>query len=134
MNYDKRQFKLVTGEEIICEVVDWSANEALDLITIRNPMTIVYGPMTDRGGDTVRGAILMPSMFHQLKDGTFQTLSMAHVTIEGIPTAALVEYYESVLTQSLPKEEVDEDDDEFEDSDEDIIKFPTVSGNKNKIH
>ncbi len=107
---DIRQFKLVTGEEIVCNVVEWNDPQVDDNIVIKNAMQITYGALNAEPGQTQanRAAILVPWFLHQIEPDTVQTLNLAHATAEAMPGAQVLDYYLSTINLMLTPE-----DDEF---------------------
>ena len=139
-----KQVLLSTGDEIVCEVVDWNDDEGPGLV-IRNPLKVVT---VDRP-DGLRYHIFRPVMIMQLEEGTFQTLNAEHILIEATPVKEVVrEYYNALNVENDERTPVDGDekfkkymkkitailDGEDEDSDNDnVIKLFPGPG-KNKLH
>ncbi len=133
------QFKLASGDEIICEVVEWDSEENEGLIVVRNIFSIhtVETKMT-------RMHALRPYMCFQMGSESFQTLSLDHITVQALPSLEMLKQYQSAVSQ----EETDTDkinrkiddyinqmreaisSEEDLEIDENIIKFP----NKDKLH
>jgi len=133
------QFKLASGDEIICEVVEWDSEENEGLIVVRNMFSIhtVETQMT-------RMHALRPYMCFQMGSESFQTLSLDHITVQALPSLEMLKQYQSAVSQ----EETDTDEinkkiddyinqmreaissEEDLEIDENIIKFP----NKDKLH
>lgn len=108
---DIRQFKLVTGEEIVCNVVEWNDPEVDDNIVIKNAMQITYGQLNAEPGQSManRAAILVPWFLHQIMVDQVQTLNLAHATAEAVPTSQVLDYYLTTIELMLTPE----DDNEF---------------------
>ena len=114
-----RQFKLLSGEEIVCEVVEW--NDDVDdndvNIIIRYPLIIKYEPLAI-GADGVpsiqRAAVLIPWFLHQMQLGAVQTLNIGHCTSEAIPADTVMDYYHSTVSAMVAdiEEEIDEGDEQ----------------------
>lgn len=128
------QFKLASGEEIICEVVEWDSEEGEGLIVVRNIFLIhtVDTPMT-------RIHVLRPYMCFQLGDEMYQTLNLDHITVQALPSLEMLKQYKVAVSHEVTDtneinkkiddyiEQMREEDLEFN---ENIIKFP----NKDKLH
>ena len=110
---DIRQFKLVTGEEIVCNVVEWNDPDVDDMIVIKNAMSITYGNVSAdlEQSQANRAAILVPWFLHQIEPNTVQSLNLAHATAEAMPTSKLLDYYLSTIDLMLtPEEDFPEED------------------------
>ena len=112
---DYRQFKLVSGEEIVCEVVEWNNPDEDDGVIIRYPLIIKYEPLAV-GEDGIpsanRAAILIPWFLHQMQLGAVQTMNLGHCTAEAIPTESVMDYYHATVSAMVVdlEEEIDNDD------------------------
>ena len=90
MNKDHiRQFKLNTGEEVICEVVQWDDEENPSLI-IRSAMKIVES-MNMKSG--LRLFSFHPWMSFQDEPTVLQTLCSNHIVGEASPSNELLSMY-----------------------------------------
>lgn len=98
-----RQFKLTSGEEIICEVIEEPEEDDVNLV-IRYPMLIITG--FSQQGD-VRYYSFKPWMTFQLKEGYMQLLNYTHIVGEAKPSALVVEQYKKNLEMEIgkPKEQ-----------------------------
>lgn len=94
-----KQFKLTTGEEIICDVVEWPDvnDDSLDVV-IRNVYKIVMHTETE---DNIRIYALRPWMILQEGGDVYQTLNINHVVGEANPTQKMLEQYTKVLQVSV---------------------------------
>lgn len=133
------QFKLASGDEIICEVVEWDSEENEGLIVVRNMFSIhtVETQMT-------RMHALRPYMCFQMGSESFQTLSLDHITVQALPSLEMLKQYQSAVSQEeTDTDEINRKIDDYIDQmreaigseedleiDENIIKFP----NKDKLH
>lgn len=133
------QFKLASGDEIICEVVEWDSEENEGLIVVRNMFLIhtVETPMT-------RVHALRPYMCFQIGSESFQTLNLDHITVQALPSLEMLKQYQSAVSQGeTDTDEINRKIDDYIDQmqealgskedleiDENIIKFP----NKDKLH
>jgi len=133
------QFKLASGDEIICEVIEWDSEENESLIVVRNIFSI-HTVETQMA----RMHALRPYMCFQIGSGSFQTLSLDHIIVQALPSLEMLKQYQSAVSQ----EETDTDEinkkiddyinqmreaissEEDLEIDENIIKFP----NKDKLH
>ncbi len=113
---DIRQFKLASGEEIICEIMEWNNPEEDDLAVIRYPMTITYQSTINTeydmpGASNIqRSAILTPWFLYQMFSDSVQTLNLGHTTAEAIPTTKVVDYYLSTIKHLMDDQESSEKD------------------------
>jgi hypothetical protein len=137
MNNQLKQFKLLSGDEIICEVVEWPdvEDEFADII-VRNVYEIkcLYNPTNG-----YRIHSLRPWYTMQMQEGIFQSINSQHITSEANPVRDLIEHYKqsieaelesiSLTTEEVEKEMTREDLESF-DEEENIISFPT----KDKMH
>ena len=64
-----RQFKLVDGSEIVCEVIEWN-DDATDEIVIRNALVIQYMMRDDH-----RLCSMRPWMLQQVQNDYLQKMS-----------------------------------------------------------
>ena len=137
MDKQLKQFKLLSGDEIICEVVEWPDEEDdfADII-VRNVYEIkcFYNP---QNGYRIHS--LRPWYTLQMQDGIFQSINSQHITSEANPVANLIEHYKQSIqaeieTADLTPEEIEDEilNQELESlsDDENVITFP----NKDKMH
>lgn len=99
-----KQFKLSSGEEIICDIVQWPdvENDEADII-IRNVFKIIAleSPMNGDKYYTFR-----PWMTFQDEEGMLQLLNGNHVMAECNPSERLLNYYfVAVKGESNPNDE-----------------------------
>ena len=126
-----RQFKLTTGEEIICEVLEWN-DEETDLIVIRHAVEIQYIVK-----DSYRMCTMRPWLLQQVQNEFFQTLSANHVVADARPAMETeanwketVDFFLDANQLQEPNEEhVKYDDDEIDEVLGKVLKFP-----KDKMH
>lgn len=133
------QFKLISGDEIICEVVEWDSEENEGLIVVRN-MFLIHTVETQM----TRMHALRPYMCFQIGSESFQTLSLDHITVQALPSLEMLKQYQSAVSQEeTDTDEINKKIDDYIDQmrealgseedleiDENIIKFP----NKDKLH
>ena len=120
-----RQFKLSSGDEICCEVIEWN-DETTDLIVVRNCLEILY--MMHEG---FRVCTMRPYMLQQIHDGVFQTINSMHITIDARPTDETIKHWKEIVDYFRPNDDeapdFKDEEIEFKDEDEDednIIDFP----------
>lgn len=141
-----KQFKLSSGEEIVCEVIEWPHDDddggTSDLV-VRNVHKIVALEQSISGA---RMYTFRPWMVYQEGDEIFQTINWNHIIGEANPTEKVLEYYfvavkgggdaDEEAKQDIQKRLEDyintlrtavEERTGYSDSDSDpkIIKFPT---------
>lgn len=133
------QFKLASGDEIICEVVEWDSEEAEGLLVVRN-MFLIHTVETQM----TRMHALRPYMCFQLGSESFQTLSLDHITVQALPSLEMLKQYQTAVSQEVTDtDEINKKIDDYIEQmreaisseedleiDENIIKFP----NKDKLH
>lgn len=138
---DIRQLKLSSGEEIICQILDWVDEEAGDIV-IRHAYKVHTVDDDARG---YRFFNIKPWMTMQEGDDMFVTMNVMNVIAQAKPSEKIEkQFWQAVKHSNMTEEElsakVDEyiskmresiEDlaDEFE-QDENVITFP---GN-NKLH
>ena len=88
-----RQFKLSSGEELICEIVEWDT-EVSDEIVTRNMYNIIAVEGDEPG---TRYYTFRPYMCLQNSESMFQTLNPYHVVATAIPTANILDQFESTV-------------------------------------
>ena len=91
--YEIRQFKLASGEEVVCEIIQWHNEEELELV-VRKAMKLVMGEM-ETG---VRYYSFRPWMVYQENPEDFIVLNGNHVVGIGYPTASLIDQYHEAVT------------------------------------
>ncbi len=127
-----RQFKLVDGSEIVCEVIEWNDDET-DEIIMRNALVIQYMIRDDH-----RLCSMRPWMLQQVQNDYLQTLNAGHITVDAKPALeTLANYEETVQFLQVNLEELNEEtlDDLIEIDEEEkdnILNF--VKSRKDKLH
>ena len=90
--YEIRQFKVASGEEIVCEVVQWNNEEELELV-VRKAMKLVMGE-TESG---IKYYSFRPWMVYQENPEDYIILNGNHVVgIAYPPDSLLKQYHEAV--------------------------------------
>ena len=119
-----RQMKLTSGDEIICEVIDWVDDEG-PMVVVRNPLRVI----TVDKADGMRYHIFRPYMVMQLEEGVFQTLNSDHIIIEGTPVKEVVkEYYNAISVETeQPEEDTDKKFNEYMEKIKDMLDAKEAS-------
>lgn len=133
-----KQFKLTSGEEILCEIVEWATEEEPDIIVKNSYKLVVYNsPST-----STKYYMFTPWMIFQDEDGMIQAISSQHIVAEANPSARLLEQYFIALKNEQDSDDevkrkidnyintlkkmLDVSDDDFNDSDnpnDNVVKF-----------
>jgi hypothetical protein len=87
-----RQFKLASGEEIVCEVIQWNNEEELELV-VRKAMKLVMGEM-ETG---VRYYSFRPWMVYQENPDDLLVLNGNHVIGIAYPPESLISQYDEAV-------------------------------------
>ena len=120
------QLKIITGEEIICDLVTSEINEYdEEVLFLRNAFSLVC---TEDFDQQVRFYTLRPFMMHQYESNKLLALQSGAVLCSVVPDKKVLAQYETHIEQYVID---DEDssilDDEAEDADDstdpNIIKF-----------
>ena len=88
-----KQFKLVTGDEIICEVVEWDSEESSQII-IRSAMKLVESMSIKTG---IRWFNFKPWLTFSDDPSLLQTLNSLHIVGETEPSKELLKMYAQCL-------------------------------------
>jgi hypothetical protein len=104
-----RQFVLVSGDEIVCEVVEWDAEDSEEIV-VRNMYKIISIEVSSEG---IRYHTFRPFMCMQNDEMMFQTLNPYHIMSTAIPAKSMIDQYETNL--SLNKESFEEVKKELDD-------------------
>jgi len=132
-----KQFKLITGDEVICQVLEWGTDDIPELV-IRNAMVVVS---VDSPTSGTRYYTFKPWMVMQEGNECIITVNGGDIIAHANPTNDLLKYYyNSVENTKLSEEELDDKisdyinkvndmiNDTASDSDElNVIKFPSNS-------
>jgi hypothetical protein len=100
---DIKQFKLSSGEEIICDVLEWPDLESDDSadIVVKNVFKIVaYDPATN--GD--RYYTFRPWMSFQDEEDMFQLINWNHIVGEANPSQKLLKHYITAVKGEITPE------------------------------
>lgn len=97
-----KQFKLSSGEEIVCEVIEWpDVDEDVAEIVVRNIFKIVAIEQTVSGN---RYYTFKPWMVFQDEPDMFQTININHIIGEANPSQKLLEQYFNILKGELSED------------------------------
>jgi len=102
---DIAQFKFSSGQEIVCEVMEWPENGERDII-IRNAMAIVMGETSD--GDRI---YMFKPWVHYLESPTeYIVVNSFHVISQNRPNENLMKEYASAVNEmhTIAKERDDD--------------------------
>jgi hypothetical protein len=118
-----KQFKLVTGEEILADMVSSDLDEYGDeVLFLRNVYLLVS---TENFEEGIRFYTFRPFMMHQYEDNKILALNAGSVICSALPDRKVVDQYEShCATFSEDKTEEPEDNPE----EPNVVKF------KPKLH
>lgn len=97
-----KQFKLSSGEEIVCEVIEWpDLGEDIADIVVRNIFKVVSIDQTVSGN---RYYTFKPWMVFQDEPDMFQTINMNHIIGEANPSQKLLEQYFTMMKGELSED------------------------------
>ena len=97
-----KQFKLSSGEEIVCEVIEWpDVDEDIAEIVVRNIYKIIAIDQTVSGN---RYYTFKPWMVFQDEPDMFQTININHVVGEANPSQKLLEQYFTMIKGELSED------------------------------
>jgi hypothetical protein len=132
-----KQFMLTSGEQILCEVLEWPDEEVSEIV-VRSAYKLVL-----QEDDEVRYHTFKPWMCFQDSHEQVMTININHVVGEANPAEEVLKYYiKAVSNQALSDDETEEqlnaykkllngDDDEQEATSTDkVIAFPNPFRNK----
>lgn len=86
-----KQFKLTSGEEIVCEVIEWPEEGCSDII-VRKILQIKTIDDEIRG---LRMCSMKPWLTMQEEEDCFQVINSNNITAEANPSLTLLEYYKN---------------------------------------
>ena len=101
---DVKQFKLNSGEEIVCEIVDYADEEYCDIL-IRRAFEIkcILAP------DQTRFYAMKPWMSLQEGRDKYINLNTNHIVGEGSPSKQVMTHYKNCVKESeMTKEQIEE--------------------------
>jgi len=119
------QLKIITGEEIICDLVSSEINEYDDeILFLRNAYSLVCNEDFDQ---QVRFYTFRPFMMHQYESNKLLALQSGAVLCSVVPDKKVLVQYETHIDQYRSDDEEEESilDEEHDDenSDPKVIKF-----------
>lgn len=115
-----KQFKLNTGEEIVCQVIEWPEEDSYELI-LRNAMKI----QPIMGNDGTVYYTLKSFLTGQISSDNLILLNSSQIVAEANPNDEVIDQYEKSLSAYLGEKE-----DEDEVSIEDVILRMVTPGNQ----
>ena len=89
-----RQFKLSSGEEVVCEVVDWTGEPEESELIVRKCMSLVL-----REAPTSTFYSFKPWMIYQENPEDFIIIQAQHVMSIGFPTKKLLSHYDEAVEE-----------------------------------
>ena len=123
-----RQFKLVDGSEIVCEVLEWNDDESEEIV-IRNALIIQYMIKDDN-----RLCSMRPWMLLQVQHNMVSVLNAGHITIDAHPAQETVDNYEeTVKFLQIDQEAWDEYEKDQEEEEAENLKVVTEEEKDNII-
>ena len=91
--YETKQFKLTSGDEVICEVVQWNMDDETEIV-VRKAMKLVMG---ETEGGSYRYYSFRPWMVYQENLQDFIILNAAHIVGVAQPVDSILIQYEEAL-------------------------------------
>lgn len=127
---DIKQLKMTSGEEIVCEIVEWPDEDETDVV-VKNSYKIYEMIMGENKYYQFR-----PWMIYQDNNEYFQIININHIIGEAKPSESLLIHYYRVMNDIEENDNTDydklkeflEQNDDFDSNESNLIKFP---GNKN---
>lgn len=121
-----RQLKIITGEEVLCDLVTTEINDYdEEILFIRNAYSLVS---TEDFENQVRFYTFRPFMMHQYESNKVLALNSGAVICAVIPDKKVIEQYETHIEQFRVEDEEESPLDDDEPNDPNIVKF------KPKLH
>jgi len=90
---DIKQFKLASGEEIICDVLEYPDEDIADMVVKNAYVIFMYGQTPDG----TRTYSMRPWMMMQDEPDNLMVLNSNHVVGEANPSEKLIEHYARVV-------------------------------------
>ena len=101
---DIKQFKLTSGEEVICEIVEWADEQYSDIVTRR-----CFKIHTSYDKEGIRFFSFRPYMALQEGREMYVTMNNNHIISEANPDEVLMKHYkDAVRTSEMTEEEIEE--------------------------
>lgn len=114
--YEVRQFKLASGEEIVCEIIQWHNEDELEIV-VRKTMQLVVTEVASG----MKYYSFRPWMVYQENSEDFIVLNGNHVVGIGYPNDMLINQFNEAVTEmhnqhiQREKEFASERGDEYQD-------------------
>ena len=125
-----RQFKLTSGEELVCEVIEWATEDCCDMI-IRRAFTI----QTQVSNENYRYHFFKPWMALQEGLEMYITLNSNHIVCEALPEENLLKHYHGTIRNvDLTDDDISEEEYADVDSSIDNILDFSKRNKKDTIH
>lgn len=133
-----KQFMLTSGEQIVCEVLEWPDEEVSEIV-VRSVYKLVL-----QEDDENRYYAFKPWMCFQDSAEQVMTINIQHVVGEANPAEEVLKYYmKAVSNQALTDDETEEqlnaykkllngDDEQEELASDKVVAFPNPF--RNKLH
>ncbi len=130
------QFKLMSGEEVLCEVVEWDDDTAATMV-IKNAFEICF---LQSPGSTMRLCTLRPFMVGQIQEGSTIALNADLIAAQANPSREILDNYRDTLQEYVKYfdgptdkdlDEIEKEMDEITES-ENVLRFAPVD--KDKMH
>lgn len=133
-----KQFMLTSGEQIVCEVLEWPDEEVSEIV-VRSVYKLVL-----QEDDDIRYYAFKPWMCFQDSAEQVMTINIQHVVGEANPAEEVLKYYmKAVSNQALTDDETEEqlnaykkllngDDEQEEAASDKVVAFPNPF--RNKLH
>lgn len=102
---DIKQFKLTSGEEIICDVVEYPDDDVADMVVKNAYVIFMYGQQIDG----TRMYSMRPWMMMQDEPDNIMVLNSNHVVGEANPSEKLIEHYAKVVMHDHSPESSSDD-------------------------
>lgn len=140
-----KQFKLSTGEEILCDVIEWADEDYGDIV-VRKIWQIAKIDNDIRG---LRLYTLKPWLTLQDDDDDLQTICVHHIVSECNPSKTMLKHFHQVVENAKMSDEeverkmkqhiakiknIDRITELNLDSDSNIILFPSIDPGNDRVH
>lgn len=103
---DIKQFKLTSGEEVVCDVVEWPDEESTDVVVRHAYRVFVYAETND--GSRIYS--MRPWMLLQDVENSVQLININHIVGETTPSAKMIEQYVKIVTHTEFDQELSTED------------------------
>lgn len=103
---DIKQFKLTSGEEVVCDVVEWPDDDMSDLV-VRHAYKVFVHAET---GDGTRIYSMRPWMLLQDEQDSLQIINGNHIVGETAPSKKMLEQYVKIINNTEAEQQLSADD------------------------